>query len=526
MVKKNISKPKARESWGSKLGIILAVAGSAIGLGNFLRFPVQAVNNGGGAFMIPYFVALLIVGIPLMWVEWTAGRYGGGFGHSTAPGIFHSMSEKNRFIKYFGVIWMFGPIAIFLYYCYIESWLLGYMFHCFTPQYAEALKTGAIGKFFGDYITVKSPLSPTYLFFVITFAVNFAILYFGIQKGIEGVSKIAMPLLMILGILMAVRVLTLGFDPAVKTPFKVSDGLGFMWNSDFSKLLDAKVWVAAAGQIFFTLSVGMGVIITYASYLKKEDDVALSGLTSAATNEFAEVILGGSIVIPAAFAFFGPEKMIEFAKGGTFGLGFVTMPMVLDKIPLSTLFALCWFLLLFLAGLTSSISMLQPAVAFFEDEFNASKKKAISIIGIAAFLLCQPAIFFIGNGVVDELDFWAGTFALIVFGLFEVIMFGWVFGIDRAWDEVHKGAQMKIPGIYKFIIKYITPAFLIAILISWVIQNWKSLVSMSNIPEANRPYVFWTRAGMLILFGALALLVNIAWRKRKKNPSLTGRTAK
>ncbi|HRU38803.1 MAG TPA: sodium-dependent transporter, partial [Candidatus Goldiibacteriota bacterium] len=434
--------PRKRQEWGSKIGVVLAVAGSAIGLGNFLRFPVQAATNGGGAFMIPYFIALLIVGIPLMWVEWTAGRYGGGFGHSTAPGIFHSMSQKNRFIKYFGVIGMFGPIAIFLYYCYIESWLLGYMFFSLTPKYAEALKAGEIAKFFTDYISVKSPLSPAYGFFLLTFGINFIILYFGIKKGIEGVAKLAMPLLLVLGALMMVRVLTLGLDPAVNTPYRVFDGLGFLWNPDFSRLLDMKVWLAAAGQIFFTLSVGMGVIITYASYLKKEDDVALSGLTSVSTNEFAEVILGGSIIVPAAFAFFGPEKMVEIAKGGTFGLGFITMPMILDKIPASTLFAFCWFFLLFLAGLTSSISMMQPAIAFFEDEFKTSRKKAISVIGTACFILCQPSIFFIGKGVVDELDFWAGTFALVVFGLFEVIMFAWVFGIDRAWDEVHKGAQM------------------------------------------------------------------------------------
>ncbi|RKY63224.1 MAG: sodium:calcium symporter, partial [Candidatus Latescibacterota bacterium] len=115
-----------REKWGSKLGVILAVAGSAVGLGNFLRFPVQAVKNGGGAFMIPYFISLFLLGLPLMWIEWTIGRYGGGFGHGTAPGIFHSLWKKNRFIKYFGVIGIFGPIAIFIYYTYIESWLLGY----------------------------------------------------------------------------------------------------------------------------------------------------------------------------------------------------------------------------------------------------------------------------------------------------------------------------------------------------------------------------------------------------------------
>ena len=125
---------KQRDAWGSRLGIKLAVAGSALGLGNFLRFPVQAANNGGGAFLIPYFVAFLLLGIPLMWIEWTAGRFGGGFGHGAAPGIFHSMWQKNRFIKYFGVIGIFGPIVIFIYYAYIESWLLGYSFFSLTER--------------------------------------------------------------------------------------------------------------------------------------------------------------------------------------------------------------------------------------------------------------------------------------------------------------------------------------------------------------------------------------------------------
>jgi SNF family Na+-dependent transporter len=508
-------KNKQRQTWSSKLGVILAVAGSAVGLGNFLRFPVQAAQNGGGAFMIPYFVALLLVGIPLMWIEWTIGRYGGGFGHGTAPGIFHSMHQKNRFIKYFGVIGMFGPIAIFLYYCYIESWLLGYIFYSFTPNYWQFLKNGKIGEFFSNYINVKSIFSPAYIFFLITFTLNFIILYFGIRGGIEKVSTIAMPVLFILGILIMLRVLTLGITPDTQTQFRVMDGLGFLWNPDFNSLKNMKVWLAAAGQVFFTLSVGMGVIITYASYLKDEDDVVLSGLTSALTNELVEVVIGGSIVIPAAFAFFGPEKMVEIAKGGAFSLGFITMPIVLEKIPLSLIFTFFWFLLLFLAGITSSISMLQPAIAFFEDEFNTERKKAVWIIGIATFILMQPAIFFLGKGVVDELDFWGGTFALVIFALFEVIMFAWVFGIEKAWDEVHKGAQMIVPNFYKFIIKYITPLFLIFILIGWFVQQGIPFIMMKGVEAANKPYIIGTRIGLIVLLLILIIMVKIAWKKYK-----------
>ncbi|MCX7698457.1 MAG: sodium-dependent transporter, partial [Candidatus Goldbacteria bacterium] len=460
-------------------------------------------------------IALLLVGIPLMWIEWTIGRYGGGFGHGTAPGIFHSMHQKNRFIKYFGVIGMFGPIAIFLYYCYIESWLLGYIFYSITPTYIQALKTGKVADFFKDYINVTSILSPAYIFFIITFFLNFIILYFGIRGGIERVSRIAMPVLLLLGIIMVLRVLTLGLTPDTQTPYKVIDGLGFLWNPDFNALKDMKVWLAAAGQVFFTLSVGMGVIITYASYLKKENDVVLSGLASASTNEFVEVIIGGSIVIPAAFAFFGPEKMVEIAKGGAFSLGFITMPMILEKIPLTVVFSFLWFLLLFLAGITSSISMLQPAIAFFEDEFNTSRRKAVFIIGVVTFILMQPAIFFIGKGVVDELDFWGGTFALVLFATFEVIMFSWVFGIDKAWDEVHKGAQMEVPKIYKFILKYITPLFLIFILVGWFIQQGIPFIMMKGVDAANKPFIIGTRIGLLLLLFILIIMVKVAWRKYK-----------
>ena len=138
---------KKRESWGSRLGVIMAVAGSAIGLGNFLRFPAKAAANGGGVFMIPYFISLLLLGIPLMWIEWTLGRYGGGFEHGTAPGIFHSLWQKNRFIKYFGVIGIFGPLVILIYYTYIESWTLAYSFFAITGKICFFNRPGVYAQF-------------------------------------------------------------------------------------------------------------------------------------------------------------------------------------------------------------------------------------------------------------------------------------------------------------------------------------------------------------------------------------------
>jgi SNF family Na+-dependent transporter len=518
-----MTQQKKRDSWGSRLGIIMAVAGSAIGLGNFLRFPAKAASNGGGAFMIPYFIALFLLGIPLMWIEWTLGRYGGGFEHGTAPGIFHSIWQKNRFIKYFGVIGIFGPLVIFIYYTYIESWTLAYSFFALIGKYGKITDQATMKSFLSGFQGLENNqyfqgLGWAYFFFVVTFIANIWVIYYGIKGGIEKLCKWAMPLLFLCGTILMIRVLTLGTPDITKPTWNILNGFGFLWNPDFSSLKSAKVWLEAAGQIFFTLSVGIGVILTYASYLSKGDDVVLSGLTASTTNEIAEVILGASIVIPAAFVFFGPVDIQSIAKSGVFNLGFVTMPLVLNKLPLSMIFGFAWFFLLFLAGITSSVSLAQPAVAFLEDEFNINRRKAVSVFGVVAFILCQPAIFFLGKGVVDEMDFWGGTFFLVLFATIEVILFVWVFGMENAWDEIHKGADMQVPKIYKFIIKYITPLFLFFILGMWFYQEWIPIIFMKNISSLDQPFILLTRIGLFSIFLILAILVKIAWRKRRAPP--------
>ncbi len=509
-----------RDSWGSRIGIIMAVAGSAIGLGNFLRFPAKAAANGGGSFMIPYFVSLLLLGLPLMWIEWTLGRYGGGFGHGTAPGIFHSIWQKNRFIKYFGVIGIFGPLVIFVYYTYVESWSLGYSFFAIIGKYGSLSHQSQMQEFLKGYQGLAhnqyfQGMGWAYLFFLITFGLNIWVIYHGIKGGIEKLCKWAMPLLFFFAVLLMIRVITLGAPNLAHPDWNVSNGFGFLWNPDFSALTSAKVWLEAAGQILFTLSIGIGVILTYASYLSKTDDVVLSGVTAASTNEIAEVILGGSIVIPAAFVFFGPEEIKAIATSGTFNLGYVTMPLVLGHLPLSEIFSFCWFFLLFLAGITSSVSLAQPAIAFLEDEFDVSRKTAVKIFGVMTFVLCQPAIFFLKNGVVDELDFWGGTFFLVLFATIEVVLFSWVFGMEKAWDEIHRGADMKIPVFYKFIIKYITPLFLFGILGMWFYQEWFPIIAMKNVSLENKPYILATRAGLVILFSILVVLVKVAWDRKR-----------
>jgi len=547
----------ARERWGSRLGIIMAVAGSAIGLGNFLRFPVQAAQYDPGAFMIPYFIAFFLLGLPLMWIEWTIGRMGGAMGHSTAPGMFDMLWKKNRFIKYVGAIGIFGPIVIFIYYIYVESWLLAYGFFSLSGKYGACTSEQSLVDFLRGYQGLAAnqhfpSLATAYVFFLITFGLNLGVISLGIQRGIEKTCKYLLPALAVFAAILAIRVLFLGTPDPAKPGYNVLNGLGFLWNPNWAALKDAKVWLAAAGQIFFTLSVGIGVILTYASYLTQKDDVALSGLTAASANEVAEVILGGSIVIPAAFAFFGPAVTARIAQGGDFDLAFVTMPLVLNGIALGSFFGFLWFILLFFAGITSSISLAQPVVAFLQDEFHLSRRRAVLTFAAGTFILTQPCIFFLGQGVIDELNFWGGTFALVVFATVETILFSWVFGMDNAWAELHRGSAMRVPRFYRVIIKYITPIFLAAILGFWVLQkpaarlldridllsagrdpvgvtevlgSWLSedivpMLLTKDKPVEHLPYIWGTRIGMIVLFAVLSVLVFLAWRRKSASRSV------
>jgi len=469
--------------------------------------------------------------------------------------MFHTLWNKNRFIKYFGIIGIFGPIVIFVYYTYIESWLLGYSYFAASGAYESCTNPETMKAFLNGYRGVAAHaggpgLGTAYLFFALTFIANFLVVYFGIRHGIERVCKISLPLLFAVAIVLVVRVFTLGAPDAAHPDWNVSNGLGFLWNPDLKALADPKVWLAAAGQIFFTLSCGIGVILTYASYLTNRDDVALSGLSAASTNEVIEVVLGGSLVIPAAYVFFGPEGTQKVA-GSAFDLAFVTMPLVLQKLAYGHVFGFLWFFLLFVAGLTSSISLVQPAIAFLEDEFGLSRRTAILAFGLVAFAMTQTCIFGLAHGTLDEFDFWGGNFGLVLFGTIEVILFAWIFGMEgawkdlfggpgtfgsrlrrflvrhnsmeEAWTQLHVGSDITIPRIYRFIIKYGTPLFLLTILGSWLYRSRvdvflfrKAADESGPIAAGDLPYVIGTRALLLGVLIALAIFVKVLWRRRRR----------
>jgi len=476
----------AREQWGTRVGVILAVAGSAVGLGNFLRFPGQAALNGGGSFMIPYFISLLLLGIPICWAEWIMGRHGGRFGFCSCPAIFGVLG-RHPVWRYLGVMGLLIPLAVYMYYVYIEAWCLGYAWEYLSGGMAAAMgddkaqyaaKAGEhFEKFTGqkeDGALFSGGLQPAVVFWIITFALNFFLVFRGLSKGIEAFCIRAMPIMALCALIVLGRVLTLDMVGATEPGRQLVDGLGYMWNPKpepgkpwYTSLLDPQPWLAAAGQIFFSLSVGFGVIINYASYLKRKDDVVLSGLTASSTNEFFEVCLGGMITIPAAFMFLGAVG-IAGSLNSTFSLGFKTLPVVFMYMPYGWFFGFLWFFMLFLAAITSSLSMLQPVIAFVEEALGIGRRASLTMLGMVTVAGCMFVIYFSKDLVaLDTIDFWVGTALIFVLATIQVILFGWVFGADRGYKSGMEGAEMRLPTAFKFVIKYVTPTYLLTVFGFW-----------------------------------------------------------
>lgn len=508
-----------KEAWGSRLGVIMAVAGSAVGLGNFLRFPGLAAQYGGGAFMLAYAISFLIIGLPIGWAEWAMGRHAGQLGYNSAPGAFACIL-RNRWGKYFGIIGVIVPVVIYMYYVIIEGWCLGYAVNFWRGELHLQDAKETVG-YFADFTGATRDASAmafswhsTLPWLLGVFVLNFYLIYRGLSGGIEKMCKIAMPTLIILAVMLLVRVLTLGAPDASKPHDNVVNGLGYLWNPTkvmvvktepgpedkpreivgakaieeakaevaasggalklredgvIQQLANPSLWLAAAGQIFFSLSVGFGVIIVYASYLTKKDDVVLSGLTASSTNEVCEVALGGLITVPAAVAFLGVAGV---AGQAGVGLGFKILPLVFSKMPAGAFFGGAFFFMLFLAAVTSSISMLQPGIAFVEEALGVGRRVSVAILGLLTTFGTGFVLYFTADlKALDTLDFWVGTFLIFVLATIQIIVFGWKWGLDKGFDELHQGASIRVPWIFRPIMKWICPAFLLTIFAMWLLKE-------------------------------------------------------
>ncbi len=510
-----------REYWSSRIGIILAVMGSAIGLGNFLRFPGLAARYGSGSFLIPYAVSLLILGLPIAWAEWSIGRSGGKRGFHSSPGIFHAL-WKSRYSAYLGGIGLLIPVGIFMYYVFIEAWCLYYAFQYLSGGLNLGQDPSGYQNFFASFIGSdrdgsvfgQGQMGAVYAV-LICYVLNFIIIYRGVSKGIEKVSRYAIPVLFFCGFVVLLRVLTMGTPDPNLPEQNVNNGLGYMWNPGrdggfWLSLLDSEMWLAAAGQIFFSLSVGFGIIINYSSYLRENDDVLLSGTTSAAGNIFAEVALGGMITIPAAFIFLGEAGITD----SSFALGFVTLPNIFAQMPLGQFVGFLWFFLLFIAALTSSLSMLQPAIAFFQEGLRIGRRIALVLLGFISVLGTGFIMYFSRDSrALDTIDFWIGTAFIYIFATIIVIFFGWVIGAKEGLEEAQRNSLLHIPSFFAFILKYISPLYLLIIFFFWLYEKLPYYLQQMQEESVARYSVLFILL-LLIFFSLLVGQAQRRWRNR------------
>lgn len=446
----------SRDSFGSRFGALVAMAGSAVGLGNLWRFPYLVGENGGAAFIIVYIFFVFLICLPIFISEFVVGRRS----QKNAYAAFRDLSGGSAW-RWVGLFTVVVPLVVLSYYCVIGGWSIDYFLKALTFSFTGSESQSAMNTMFNDLVTsVWTPLICHAGFLLATVL----IVMVGIKDGIEKFSKIMMPVLFFIVISIAIYSVTL---PGAKA------GLDYLFNPDFSKI-DAKACAAALGQAFFSLSLGFGTIMTYASYVDKKEN-ALFQSTATAASDLTFALIAGIAIMPAVFAFgINPQS-------GP-GLVFETLPYVFGQMPAGGFVAILFFLALLVAALTSSISMLEVAVAFLVEEKGMSRIAACMplfvvclVIGALCSLSFGPLSDFkiAGRTIFDFFDHLSSNILMTLGSLLTVLFVGWRLKKTDVYDEFTNGGTLsrnaKLFGVLWFLIRYVCPLAIIAIFISGLI---------------------------------------------------------
>jgi neurotransmitter:Na+ symporter, NSS family len=476
-----------RGRWGTKIGFILAAMGSAIGLGNIWRYPYVVYSEGGGAFLIPYFIAIATAALPILILEYALGHKYGVAG----PFAFRAIARKWEPLGWFQVAISF---MISTYYIIILAWCLAYIFFSFGSQWGNDTE----GFFLGEYAGV----SPSFwevgglqwkvlLPLVVTWALVIWILRRGVSRGIELTSKILMPALIIMLIIIVLRAITL--DGA-------GEGLNVLFTPDFEKIFsDPGVWIAAYGQVFFSMSIAFSIMITYASYLPRHTDLSNSAFIVGLSNAGFEFLAAiGVFAVLGFLAAAQSAEVTEVAGDGGVALAFITFPAIINTLPgLNTLFGLLFFGTLFFAGLTSAVSILETAIAPMREKFALSRTVSVSIVCGAAALV--SIVYSTGGGLyyLDTIDHFLNNFGLVVAGLIEVIFIAWVAKqLGPLAEHVNATSYIRAGAWWKWSLLLITPVLL-------------GVMTIFNFyTEVTTRYEDYPLSGLIILgWGAFVLTV-------------------
>ena len=439
--------------FSGKLGFVLAAAGSAVGLGNIWRFPYLAARYGGGIFLLVYLILVVSLGFSLMIAEVAIGRKT----KLSAIGAFRKLSEKWKFLGYLASV---VPIIIFPYYCVIGGWVVKYLLVYATGGGMEA----AGDTYFNDYIA--QPAEPI-LWLAVYIGLTAVIVFFGVQKGIEKASRIMMP---------ALVVLTLGVAAYSVTRPGALEGVAYYLIPDFSRF-SVNTVLGAMGQMFYSMSLAMGIMVTYGSYMKREDDLEKS-VSQIEIFDTGIAFLAGLMVIPAVFAFSGGD---EAALNQGAGLMFVTLPKVFaDAGTLGLVFGGLFFLLVLFAALTSSVSLMETVVSIFQDTFHWSRKFTCTLVMLGCLVLALPSslgyglldwIAPLGFSLLDFFDFISNSVLMPIVALFTCLFVGWVVKPKLVIDEVKLSSKFPREKLFVVVVRYIAPVCILLILISSVLDK-------------------------------------------------------
>lgn len=438
---------KQREQWGTRAGFVLAAIGSAIGLGNIWRFPYVAYENGGGAFFVPYLFAMLTAGIPFLILEFGAGhKYRG-----SAPRIFAGISKSWEWLGWWQILVSF---IISIYYVAIVGWSILYFFLAFNQGWGS--DTG--GFFYKSFLQLSgSPLEPVSIRWPIFAAVAgawgicWAVLYKGVKKGIEIAGKIFMPLLFLMVLIITARAVTLPGS---------FEGLNWMFKPDFKALLNIDVWIAAYGQLFFSLSIGFAIMLTYSSYLPEDSDINNNAFITAFSNcgfSIVSAIMVFSVLGNMALQQgVGVDKVVSSGVG----LAFITIPKAINYLPGPTVFGTLFFMALIFAGLSSQISICETSIASLMEKFDLNRKKAVTIYCIIG--LVAGTIFATNSGllILDIVDHFINNFGVLAAGLLEIILLSWFCRLETFQEHINKTSDFSVGMWWKFCLKIITPLVL------------------------------------------------------------------
>lgn len=443
-----------RDNFGSSFGVLVAMAGSAVGLGNLWRFPYLVGTNGGAAFIIIYLAIVFVLALPIMYSEFVIGRRA----QANAYGAFKKLAPGSKW-GVIGVISIICCVMVLSFYGVVGGWTIDYLIKAVTLQFSS--DTSALGGLFEK--TVTSFWQPL-LFMIVFIGLSGFVLLAGVKEGIEKYSKILMPLLFLMVIIIAVRSVTL---PGAE------GGISFLFKPDFSKVT-SQTFLDALGQAFFSLSVGFGIVFTYASYVKKEENIMkMSAKTAIADTLFA--IIAGVAIMPAVFSF-------GISPGQGPGLVFVTLPYVFAQIPLGSVLAVLFFFVLFIAAITSAISILEVIVAYVIEELGFSRKKAVvssvavvlvlgTFCSLSQGVLANVKIF--SNNIFDLFDKTSANILMPLGALLIVLFAGWKMKKEDFTDEITSGGMYKANPVYLKIVeisvKYIAPVVIATIMIRQII---------------------------------------------------------